>query len=83
MQNFRALGQSPQTPKIGPHCEFLATRLVLAWRGTIFVWGGTSSYLGGHSPGMPPGGAGPAMTFRRGRLVLGCLYAADYAPRLL
>ena len=22
--------------------------------GTIFVWGGTSSHLGGHSPGMPP-----------------------------
>ena len=22
--------------------------------GTIFVWGGTSSHLGGHGPGMPP-----------------------------
>ena len=26
--------------------------------GTIFVWGGTSSHLGGHGPGMPPPGAG-------------------------
>ena len=25
--------------------------------GTIFVWGGTSSPLGGHGPGMPPSGA--------------------------
>ena len=25
---------------------------------TIFVWGGTSSPLGGHDPGMPPRGAG-------------------------
>ena len=28
--------------------------------GTIFVWRGTSSHLGGHGPGMPPRGAGPA-----------------------
>ena len=29
--------------------------------GTIFVWGGTSSHLGGHGPGMPPRGAGSAL----------------------
>ena len=28
--------------------------------GTVFVWGGTSSQLGGHGPGMPPRGAGSA-----------------------
>ena len=27
---------------------------------TIFVWGGTSSHLGGHGPGMPPHGTGSA-----------------------
>ena len=27
-------------------------------RGTIFVWGGTSSHLGGHGPEMLPQGAG-------------------------
>ena len=26
--------------------------------GTVFVWGGTSSHLGGHGPGMPSQGAG-------------------------
>ena len=30
--------------------------------GTIFVWGGTSSQLGGHVPGMPPHGAGSVST---------------------
>ena len=31
--------------------------------GTIFVWGGTSSHLGGYGPGMPPRGAG-SKTFK-------------------
>ena len=29
--------------------------------GTIFVWGGTSSHLVGHGPGMLPRGAGPEL----------------------
>ena len=31
--------------------------------GTIFVWGGTSSHLGGYGPRMPPRGAG-SKTFK-------------------
>ena len=32
MQNFRALGAPPQTPKTAPpHCEFLATRLAILY----------------------------------------------------
>ena len=29
---------------------------------TIFVWGDTSTHLGGHGPGMPPRGAEPTTT---------------------
>ena len=35
--------------------------------GTIFVWGGTSSQLGGHGPGMPPVAPGLHQHWRRFR----------------
>ena len=55
-----------QTPIWASICTSVAPILLLSsWHsprlgGTIFVWGGTSTHLGGHGPGMPPCGAGPA-----------------------
>ena len=38
--------------------NFFGTESSLGGGGTIFVWVGTRSHLGGHGPGMPPRGAG-------------------------
>ena len=73
-KNVMKSGVSPQklrkcrwhTPIWASICSAVAPSLLISsghsprlWRGgTIFVWGGTSSHLGGHGPGMPPRGAG-------------------------
>ena len=31
---------------------------IFVWGAQAVIWGDTSSYLGGHGPGMPPRGAG-------------------------
>ena len=52
-------GVSPQkTPIRASICTPAAPSLLISSGHTIFVWGGTSSHLGGHGPGMPPHGAG-------------------------
>ena len=50
-----------QTPIWASICTPVAPSLLISsghsprfGGGTVFVWGGTSSHLGGHGPGMPP-----------------------------
>ena len=64
-KNVMKSGVSPQkTPILASICTPVAQSLLISsghspgWGGTILVWGGTSSHLGGHGPGMPPRGAG-------------------------